>query len=78
MEHLSFYWLPQNKEKLIKSLESDFSHLVKQSISTGKISLPPIPDVVLKIQQLCTEENTAISDIANCLIEDPGLAAVVL
>ncbi|MCR9629524.1 HDOD domain-containing protein [Vibrio antiquarius] len=78
MEHLSFFWLPNNKDKLINALESEFAQLVEQSISTGKISLPPIPDVVLKIQQLCVEEHTTISDIANCLLEDPGLAAVVL
>lgn len=78
MEHLSFFWLPNHKEKLILALESEFAQLVEQSISTGKISLPPIPDVVLKIQQLCLEETTTIADTANCLIEDPGLAAVVI
>ncbi|CAE6903431.1 Signal transduction protein [Vibrio sp. B1REV9] len=78
MEHLSFFWLPNNKDKLIKALESEFAQLVEQSISTGKISLPPIPDVVLKIQKLCTEENTTIIDVASALLEDPGLAAVVI
>ncbi|EHK6024640.1 HDOD domain-containing protein [Vibrio parahaemolyticus] len=78
MEHLSFFWLPNNKDKLIQALESEFAQLVEQSISTGKISLPPIPDVVIKIQKLCIEENTTVSDIANCLLEDPGLAAIVI
>ncbi|MGR5546145.1 HDOD domain-containing protein [Vibrio sp. PNB22_2_2] len=78
MEHLSFFWLPNNKDKLIKALESEFAQLVEQSISTGKISLPPIPDVVLKIQTLCTDESTTIVEIANALLEDPGLAAVVI
>ncbi|MGP8304747.1 HDOD domain-containing protein [Vibrio sp. YIC-376] len=78
MEHLSFFWLPNNKDKLLKALESEFAQLVEQSITIGKISLPPIPDVVLKIQQLCQEENTTIVDVANCLLEDPGLAAVVV
>ncbi|EIN6339808.1 histidine kinase [Vibrio parahaemolyticus] len=78
MEHLSFFWLPNNKDKLIKALESEFAQLVEQSISTGKISLPPIPDVVIKIQKLCIEENTTVSDVANCLLEDPGLAAIVI
>ncbi|MEF1193565.1 histidine kinase, partial [Vibrio parahaemolyticus] len=41
MEHLSFFWLPNNKDKLIQALESEFAQLVEQSISTGKISLPP-------------------------------------
>ncbi|HHK8571317.1 TPA: HDOD domain-containing protein [Vibrio parahaemolyticus] len=78
MEHQSFFWLPNNKDKLIKALESEFAQLVEQSISTGKISLPPIPDVVIKIQKLCIEENTTVSDVANCLLEDPGLAAIVI
>ncbi len=78
MEHLSFFWLPNNKDKLIQVLESEFAQLVEQSISTGKISLPPIPDVVIKIQKLCIEENTTVSDVANSLLEDPGLAAIVI
>ncbi len=78
MEHLSFFWLPNNKDKLLEALESEFAQLVEQSIAIGKISLPPIPDVVLKIQALSQEENTTIADVANCLLEDPGLAAVVL
>lgn len=78
MEHLSFYWLPHNASQLLKGLETEFAQLVEQSISSGKISLPPIPDVVLKIQQLCTFEATGISEIAECLLEDPGLTAVVI
>ncbi|ADT87436.1 HDOD domain-containing protein [Vibrio sp. Vb2880] len=78
MNHLSFFWLPENRHKLIEGLESEFAQLVKTSISTGKISLPPIPDVVLKIQRLCTLESTGVSDIADCLTDDPGLAAIVI
>ncbi|AUI85856.1 histidine kinase [Vibrio azureus] len=78
MEHLSFFWLTSNKDDLIKALESEFAKLVKQSISLGKITLPPIPDVVLRIQQLCSEESTTILDVANALLEDPGLAANVI
>jgi HD-like signal output (HDOD) protein len=78
MNHLSFYWLPENKHLLIQGLESEFAQLVKFSISTGKIALPPIPDVVLKIQQLCSIESTTIADVAACLTDDPSLAAVVI
>ncbi|WP_047050041.1 HDOD domain-containing protein [Vibrio mexicanus] len=78
MNHLSFYWLPENKELLLQGIESEFSQLVEQSISTGKISLPPIPNAVLKIQRLCSLESTGVSDIAECLLEDPGLAAIVV
>ncbi|EKO3418360.1 HDOD domain-containing protein [Vibrio fluvialis] len=78
MNHLAFYWLPENRHKLIEGLESEFAQLVKSSISTGKISLPPIPDVVLKIQKLCTQESTGVSDVADCLTDDPGLTAIVI
>ncbi|EIY8041638.1 HDOD domain-containing protein [Vibrio vulnificus] len=78
MEHLSFFWLPNNKDLLIQALETEFAQLVEQSLVTGKVTLPPIPDVVLKIQQLCTQESTGINDVAECLLEDPGLAAIVI
>lgn len=78
MNHLSFYWLPENGDLLIKGIESEFSSLIENSIKSHKISLPPIPDVVLKIQQLCTQDTTTISDVADCLFEDPGLAAIVV
>lgn len=78
MDHLSFYWLPHNKKLYLESLSSEFSELVHQSLSTGKISLPPIPEVVTKIQALCSDEATGVNDIADTLLEDPSLAAIVL
>ncbi|GMM87386.1 HDOD domain-containing protein [Vibrio fortis] len=78
MNHLSFYWLPENKALLLKGLETEFAQLVSSSIASGKINLPPIPDVVLKIQKLCTLESTGIADVAKCLLEDPGLTAIVI
>lgn len=78
MNHLSFYWLPDNRDLLIQGIEGEFAQLVERSISTGKVTLPPIPDVVLKIQRLSSLECTTIADIADCLLEDPGLAAIVI
>ncbi|WCE30950.1 HDOD domain-containing protein [Vibrio sp. SCSIO 43137] len=78
MNHLSFFWLSENRQELVESLESEFAQLVEQSIASGRITLPPIPDVVLKIQQLCIQEETGIAEITECLIEDPSLAAVVI
>ena len=78
MNHLSFYWLPDNKEALLESIESEFSELIAHSVSSGKITLPPISEVVLRIQTLCTKDETEIIDIADCLLEDPGLAAIVI
>ncbi|SJL82936.1 HDOD domain-containing protein [Vibrio palustris] len=78
MNHLSFYWLPDNRQALISSLESEFADLVEQSINSGKISLPPIPTVVLRVQQLCMKESSTVSDVADCLADDPSLAAIVI
>ncbi|EGU48062.1 hypothetical protein VII00023_17534 [Vibrio ichthyoenteri ATCC 700023] len=86
MNHLSFYWLPENRELIEKGIESEFTHFLENSIDSGKITLPPIPEVVLNIQRLCSLDCTTIFDIADCLIfdiadclvEDPGLAAVVI
>ncbi|EGA69892.1 hypothetical protein VISI1226_04679 [Vibrio sinaloensis DSM 21326] len=78
MNHLSFYWLPENKELLLKGIESEFSQLIEHAISSKKITLPPIPEVVLKIQRLCTQDTTTVADVADSLLEDPGLAAIVI
>ena len=78
MNHLSFYWLPENKELLIQGIESEFSEMIEKAIKSRKIALPPIPDVVLKIQKLCTSDTTTVLNIADALLEDPGLAAVVI
>lgn len=78
MNHLSFYWLADNHQALMQSLKSEFSELVEQSLKTGRISLPPLPAAVARIQQLCTKESTTVSDVADCLIDDPSLAAVVI
>ncbi|CAK4068467.1 HDOD domain-containing protein [Vibrio sp. 16] len=78
MNHLAFYWLPQNKDLLVKGIETEFSQLIEHSIANKKISLPPIPDVVLKIQRLCTQDTTTVADVADSLLEDPGLAAIVI
>ncbi|MFA0413569.1 HDOD domain-containing protein [Vibrio renipiscarius] len=78
MTHLSFYWLPENREMIEKGIESEFAQFLENSIDSGKITLPPIPEVVLKIQKQCQFDDTTIFDIADCLVEDPGLAAVVI
>ncbi|OCH18032.1 histidine kinase [Aliivibrio sp. 1S165] len=78
MNHLSFFWLSHDKDKVLAALRTEFSQLTSKSISSGKIQLPPIPDVVLKIQKLCTLEGTIIKDISDTLLEDPSLTAIVI
>ncbi|RJX64835.1 HDOD domain-containing protein [Vibrio sinensis] len=78
MNHLSFYWLPDNRDLLIKGIESEFAHFLETSVSSGKISLPPLPEIVIKIQRLCSSQDTSVHDVADCLLEDPGLTAIVV
>lgn len=78
MNHLSFYWLQPDKNKLIEALKSEFCKLVEQSILSNNIVLPPIPDVVIKIQQLSSNESTTIKEVAETLLADPGLTANVI
>ncbi len=78
MNHVSFFWLPDNKQAIFNSIESEFTQFVDLSINNGKFLLPPIPAVVLDIQKLCTQEQTTVKDVADCLIDDPSLTAVVL
>jgi len=78
MTHLSFYWLPNNQDLIIQSLESEFANFLESSIESGKINLPPISEVVLKIQKLCTQDSATVVDIADCLVADPGLTAAVI
>ncbi|MGF1911383.1 HDOD domain-containing protein [Vibrio kasasachensis] len=78
MTHLSFYWLPENRALIEKGIETEFASFIESSIDSGKITLPPIPEVVTKIQQLCTQDSTTAMDVADCLVEDPGLTAAVI
>jgi HD-like signal output (HDOD) protein len=78
MNHVSFFWLPENKNAISESIEDEFSQFVDASIGTGKFLLPPIPSVVFDIQRLCALKDTTVKDVTECLIDDPSLTAVVL
>ncbi|ROV57628.1 HDOD domain-containing protein [Vibrio ponticus] len=78
MTHLSFYWLPENRALIEKGIQSEFAAFLESSIESGKITLPPIPEVVTKIQRLCSLDSTTVMDVADCLVEDPGLTAAVI
>ncbi|OLQ88264.1 histidine kinase [Vibrio panuliri] len=78
MTHLSFYWLPENRALIEKGIQSEFAAFLESSIESGKITLPPIPEVVTKIQKLCVSDSTTVMDVADCLVEDPGLTAAVI
>ncbi|MCE0492752.1 HDOD domain-containing protein [Vibrio salinus] len=78
MDHVSFFWTPNQQNDMLSAVERDFCQMVDESIANGKIVLPPIPAVVLEIQKLCTNEETTLADVSECLLNDPSLTAVVL
>ncbi|ELR64965.1 Putative signal transduction protein [Photobacterium marinum] len=78
MAHVSFFWLKPENDKIIKGLESEFCSLVKDAVKQNRLTLPPIPDVLSKLQALCKEEETTIRDVANVLLDDPGTAAYIV
>lgn len=41
-------------------------------------SLPPLDDTVAKIQQICCDENSSLSDLTNIIEKDPMLTANIL
>ena len=78
MAHVSFFWLKPENDKIIKGLESEFYSRVKAAIQKNRLALPPIPAVLVKLQSLCKSDDTTIHDVAELLIDDPGLAAHIV
>ena len=78
MSHLSFFWLKHSRDHQIKALESEFCNLVKQSAQKNKLELPPIPDVLMKLHQLCNDDESTIHDVADLLLDDPALTATII
>ncbi|MCW8330801.1 HDOD domain-containing protein [Photobacterium sp. SDRW27] len=78
MAHVSFFWLKPENEKIVKGLESEFCSLVKDAVKQNRLTLPPIPDVLVKLHAMCNAEDTTIRDVANLLLDDPGMAASIV
>ncbi|OLQ74901.1 histidine kinase [Photobacterium proteolyticum] len=78
MAHVSFFWLKPENDKIVKGLESEFCSLVKDAVRQNRLTLPPIPDVLVKLHALCNEEDTTIRDVADLLLDDPGMAASIV
>ncbi len=78
MTHVSFFWLKPENDKIVKGLESEFCGLVQNAIKQDKLTLPPIPNVLIRLQQLCKNEDTSLNDIAELLLDDPGIAAYII
>lgn len=78
MNHVSFFWLLPENQKIVKGLESEFCALVKDAIKQDRLILPPIPDVLARLFQLCKQEETTVGDVAELLIDDPSIAALII
>ncbi|MCQ1060645.1 HDOD domain-containing protein [Photobacterium sp. ZSDE20] len=78
MTHVSFFWLKPENDKIIKGLESEFCSLVKSAVQKDRLILPPIPSVLSKLQQLCNNDETTVRDVADLLIDDPGITAYIV
>ncbi|WP_394210048.1 HDOD domain-containing protein [Enterovibrio calviensis] len=78
MDHLSLFWVTPNREKYLKAIETDFFQRIYRSLKDGTLSLPPIPDVVVKLQQVCNSPNTTVRDVSTLLLDDATLTAAVI
>lgn len=78
MDHLSLFWVSPSRDKYLNAIESDFFQRVYQSLKDGTLELPPIPDVVVKLQRACNQPNTTVRDISTLLLDDASLAAAVI
>ncbi|KXF81713.1 HDOD domain-containing protein [Enterovibrio coralii] len=78
MDHLSLFWVSPDRNMHLKAIESDFFQRIYRSIKNGTLALPPIPDVVVKLQRVCNEHSTTIRDVAAVLLDDATLTAAVI
>lgn len=78
MSHLSFFWLQHSREHQIKAIKSEFFVAVKHSIQRNALTLPPIPNVLLQLHQLCNSDESTVHDVADLLLDDPALTATII
>ncbi len=76
--HLSLYWVNQSNSKIISQIEDEFCGRLIHAMRQGSLKLPPIPDVVIRLQQLCLHPDTTIRHVATCLLDDAALTANVI
>ncbi|WP_413110509.1 HDOD domain-containing protein [Thaumasiovibrio sp. DFM-14] len=78
MTHLALMWHTPAHKQILTSINNEFRTRVIDAIKYNKLSLPPIPEVVLRIHKICQDEDSAIRDIADALVDDPSLTASVI
>ncbi|PMN91523.1 HDOD domain-containing protein [Enterovibrio norvegicus] len=78
MDHLSLFWVNPSRDKHLKAIETDFFQRVYRSLKDGTLELPPIPDVVLKLQRVCFAQTSTVKDVSTLLLDDATLTAAVI
>ncbi|SIN80698.1 HDOD domain-containing protein [Salinivibrio sp. ES.052] len=78
MDHLSFFWVSPDRDKYLRSLETEFYKRAVETVRVNRLTLPPLPDTILSIQRASQQADTTMRDIALLLMEDPSLSGAVL
>lgn len=78
MTNLSLFWVNPSREKHLKAIETDFFQRVYRSLKDGTLELPPIPDVVIKLQRVCFAQSSTVKDVSTLLLDDATLTAAVI
>ncbi len=78
MSHLALMWHTPEHQHILQEIGGEFQARVTDAITANRLSLPPIPDVVLRIHQICQCEDSTVRDVANALVDDPSLTAYVI
>ena len=61
--------------------EADRQEILKElahKISSGKLELPPVPDIIVKLNNAIKDENTTIVDISKMIMSDQILTSKIL
>lgn len=57
---------------------SQMGEMLARDVACGDIQLPGFPPVVMRVQQLLTDDRADVHDIAQAISMDPGLSMLVL
>lgn len=61
-----------------KSKLPDYKNLISDEISSEIDTLPMIPEIIKRIEQLCETPDVSIKEISNTAKKDPGLTSTIL
>ena len=58
--------------------KTEFIKKIAQDVSSGKIELPPVPDIIVKLNSALKNDNTTVVDIAKIIMSDQILTSKIL